>query len=178
MNKAIALSIVLLALSVVPTSARGQRGLSAQDSTDIALIIADRVAPMLRSINGADSTNAVCVRIEAGSSAQSLIQTVDSALRAKTGGALVAPVSISPLRAIVIDSVAGTGDIARVRWRTKGGDLVRGGMAWTHSFQWLLVRHDSAWTVESFGGIIGDGYIRADLPKPPIVPECLPRSAG
>lgn len=169
----------MLAGCVASTSAAGQVGLSASDSASIALLIAKRLAPDLRSISGADSTNAVCVRIEGGIGSGTFMHTLDSALQATTGGAVVAPMSISPLRAIVIDSLTGAGDSAWVNLRTSGGGLARGEMAWTHHEQWRLVRRGSAWTVAGPGrGLIGDGYIRADLPKPPNAPTCLTKAAG
>ena len=178
MRKATRVSILMLASCIAATSAAAQAPLSASDSASIALMIAERVAPELRSIGGADSTNAVCVRIEGSKGLESFLRTIDSALRAVTGGAIVAPMSISPMRAIVIDSLTGRGDSAWVRWRTKGGGLTKGEMAWGHHEQWRFVRRDSIWTGNPVRGVIGDGYIRADMPKPPDPPACLSMPAG
>lgn len=171
------ISILSLAGCLASTSARAQRPLSAEDSAGIALLIADRAAPSLRSANGADSTNAVCVRIEVANGIMKRV--LDSALRATTGGSLVAPMSITPLRTVAIENFTVRGDSAWVTWRTSGGGLKKGEMAWTHQVQWRLVRRDSTWTVaEPVRGTFGDGYIQADLPKPPNAPGCLAKPAG
>ena len=179
MRKATQVSVLMLAICVASTSAAGQAALSASDSASIALMIAERVAPGLRSISSADSTNAVCVRIEGAIGSGIFVKTLDSALRATTVGALLAPMSNVPLRAIVIDSLTGSGDSAWVNWRTSGGGLSRGEMAWGHHEYWRLVRRGSTWNiVQPVRGLVGDGYIRADLPKPPNAPACLPKPAG
>lgn len=179
MRKATRISVLILAVCVASTSAAGQAALSASDSASIALMIAERVAPDLRSMSGADSTNAVCVRIEGVIGSGIFLKTLDSALRATTGGALLAPIGNVPLRTIVIDSLSGSGDSAWVNWRTSGGGLSRGGMAWGHYEYWRLVRRGPAWTiVQPVRGLMADGYIQADLPKPPNAPACLPKPAG
>ena len=176
MRSAKTICILLLASCMPPTAARGRASLSARDSAAIALLIADRIAPSLRSANGADSTNAVCVGLEAHGI---MMHVLDSALRVATGGAIVAPVSISPLRTIAIDSLIASSDSVWLTWRTSGGGLRKGEMAWGHHTQLRLVRRHQKWTDgESGRGTIGDGYIRADLPKPPNPPDCLPTPAG
>jgi hypothetical protein len=108
-----------------------------------------------------------------------MMHVLDSALRSATGGSVLAPVSISPLRAIAIDSIVGKGDSAWFTWETRGGGLKKGEMAWGHQTRWGLVRRDRAWAVaQPVRGTIGDGYIRVDLPKPPNAPECLASPAG
>jgi hypothetical protein len=179
MRTAAQVSILLLSGCLASTSARGQAALSTRDSASIALLIANRITPQLRSVSGADSTNAVCVSVGGGSGSGTFMRVLDSALRSTTGGAVVAPISISPLRGVFIDSFTAAGDSAWVNWRTTGGGLARGEMAWTHGAQWRLIRRDSTWTVVNpVRGIIGDGYIRADLPKPPNPPACLARRLG
>jgi hypothetical protein len=149
-----------------------QGPLSAKDSAGIALLVADRAAPSLRSANGADSTNAVCVRIEVANGIMKRV--LDSALRAATGGSLVAPMSTTPLRTVAIDNVKVKGDSAWVSWRTSGGGLKKGEMAWTHQVHWMLIRRQSTWTVtDPVRGTVGDGYIQTDLTKPPNPPNCL-----
>jgi hypothetical protein len=107
------------------------------------------------------------------------LKTLDSALRATTGGVLLAPMRSVPMRAIVIDSLTGRGDSAWVNWQTRGGGLLRGEMAWGHHEYLQLVRRGSAWNIVQPGrGLMGDGYIRADLPKPPNAPACLGKPAG
>jgi len=178
MRKATTISI-LLVLSCAASSARAQSALSTDDSATIALLIAKRVAPELRSVNGADSTNAVCVKVEAKSNGGTFLRVLDSALRSTTGGPVLAPMSISPLRGVVIDTFTGAGDSARVNWRTTGGGLAKGEMAWGHSEEWRLARRDSTWTIiKPVRGIIGDGYFREDLPKPPNAPQCLAEPSG
>ena len=125
MRKARRVSILMLASCIAATSAAAQAPLSASDSASIALMIAERVAPELRSIGGADSTNAVCVRIEGAVGSGIFMKTLDSALRATTGGALLAPVSNVPMRAIVIDSLTGSGDSAGGKGRNIGGGLAK-----------------------------------------------------
>ena len=177
MRSATLISILLIASCIPSRSAGSQVPLSARDSAAIALLIADRVAPRLRSANGADSTNAVCVRIEAVKGI--MMHVLDSALRAATGGSILAPVSLGQLRKIAIDSLVARGDSAWVTWQTSGGGLKKGEMAWGHQTHWRLVRRDSIWSVaEPVGGIMGDGYIRADLPNPPNAPKCLANPAG
>jgi len=177
MRNARLICLLLLASCFPSISSKPRLPLSTRDSAAVALLIADRVAPTLRSVSGADSTNAVCVRLEDVRGI--MMHVLDSALRATTGGSLLAPVSISPLRAIAIDSFAVRGDSAWVTWQTSGGGLKKGEMAWGHETRWRLVRRDSKWTiVEPVRGTIGDGYIRADLPKPPNAPDCLSNSAG
>ena len=108
-----------------------------------------------------------------------MLRVLDSALRATTGGTLVAPISISPLRTVSIDDVIAKGDSAWVTWRTGGGGLKKGEMAWSHQSQLLLVRRHSVWTGGESGRVtMGDGYIQADLPKPPDAPGCLVKPAG
>lgn len=178
MRKATKVSILLL-LGCAASSARAQVELSTGDSASIALLIAESVAPSLRAVNGADSTNAVCVKIEGTIGHGTLLRVLDSALRSTTGGSLVAPMSISPLRGVFIDTITGAGDSALVNWRTTGGGLAKGEMTWGHSVEWRLVRRGSTWTVVGpFRGLFGDGYIRNDLPKPPNAPRCLAEPAG
>ena len=154
-----------------------QRPLSAKDSAAIALLIADRVAPSLRSANGADSTNSVCVRIEGAHGI--MLRVLDNALRATTGGALVAPISISPLRTVSIDDFIAKADSAWITWRTSGGGLKKGEMAWGHQSQLRLVRRHSVWTAGESGRVtMGDGYIQADLPKQAHAQGCLAKPAG
>ncbi|HKY97734.1 MAG TPA: nuclear transport factor 2 family protein [Gemmatimonadaceae bacterium] len=172
MRKPILVAILLLP-GCIASSARAQVALSASDSASIALLIAKRVGPDLRSVNGADSTNAVCVNVEARNGHGTFLRVLDSALRATTGGAVVAPMSISPLRGIVIDTLTGASDGALVKWRTTGGGLAKGEMAWGHHEEWRLTRRDSTWTIVSPNRVLmGDGYIRNDLPKPPDAPGC------
>ncbi len=171
-------ALILLLLSCAASSARAQLRLSTGDSASIALLIAESVAPSLRAVNGADSTNAVCSRSK-GESATERFCVSSTALRSTTGGSLLAPLSISPLRGVVIETFAGAGDSARVNWRTTGGGLAKGEMAWAHQQEWRLVRRGSTWTVVGpFRGLFGDGYIRNDLPKPPNAPPCLAEPAG
>ena len=171
------ISILLTAVCIASTSANAQKSLSAEDSAGIALLIADHVAPSLRSANGADSTNAVCVRIEVANGI--MTRVLDSALRATTGGSLLAPVSFSPLRTVAIDNFTASGDSVWVTWRTSGGGLRKGEMAWAHLVRWRLVRRDSTWTiVQPVRGTMADGFIPADLPKPPNAPGCLAKPAG
>jgi hypothetical protein len=154
-----------------PRVVRGQ-ALTALDSSQIGAQIASYFAPHLRWSRGADSTNAVCVKL-VSSVRGAFLRSLDNSLRATTGGALVAPLRSSPLRSVEVTHLVRSRDTVFVTVRTSSGGLRVGEMQSGTEARVPVVRTRSIWSRFNEGGVLaGDGYVHKDKPVPPSPPKC------
>src|SRR4051794_32970194 len=91
----------LVCSSLLSPIVAGAQALTTRDSAEIGGQIALHVAGYLRSNEGADSSNAVCVKLESDVGG-AFLHSLDSSLHVTIGGALVAPLKISPLRSVKV----------------------------------------------------------------------------
>jgi hypothetical protein len=164
------LLLVTIALSS-PDSVGGQ-ALTAQDSSQIGSQVASYFAPYLRASKGADSTNAVCVKL-VSSVRGAFLRSLDSSLHRATGGPLVAPLRLSPMRSVKVTGLHRSRDTVFVSVSTSSGGLRAGEMHSGIDTKVPVVRTHSTWSRSKVGVVlVGDGYIRKNKPVPPSPPEC------
>ncbi len=170
-NLLILLFVLPLLAFFSPVVAHGQP-LTRRDSSQIGGQIALYFAPHLRASRGADSTNAVCVRLV--SRVRGAFQhSLDSSLRRATGGALVAPRRSMPLRSIEVIKVDRFRDTVFVSATTSSGGLRVGESQSGTSAKIPVVRAGSIWSLSKVGIVsVGDGYIRRNKRVPPSPPKC------
>jgi hypothetical protein len=154
-----------------PVIARGQ-ALTPLDSSQIGGQIASYFAPFLTQNKGADSTNAVCIEL-VSKVRGAFLRSLDSSLRHTTGGALVAPLRLSPLRSVEVTSLHRSRDTVFVSVSTSSGGLRAGEMQSGIDTKVPVVRIHSVWSRSNEGVVmVGDGYIRKNKPVPPSPPKC------
>jgi hypothetical protein len=165
---------IFLLLAVVfssPGSVRAQ-ALTAHDSSQIGAEVASYFAPYLRANRGADSTNAVCVKL-VSTVRGAFLRSLESALHRATGGALVAPLRASPLRSVEVTRLVRFRDTVFVTVRTSSGGLRVGEMQSGTETKIPVVRTHSIWSRFKEGVVLaGDGYVHKTKPVPPSPPQC------
>jgi hypothetical protein len=170
--RAMRLLLVLLPLLFLSPEIVGGQALTTRDSSQIGGQIASYFAPQLRSSRGADSTNAVCVKL-VSSVRGAFLRSLDSSLRLATRGILVAPVTSIPLRVVEVVGLDRSRDTVFVAVRTSSGGLRAGEWASGTQGKVPVVRTDSTWSRSDVGIVlVGDGYVRKDKPVPPLPPKC------
>jgi len=148
------------------------QALTALDSSQIGGQIASYFAPQLRPSKGADSTNAVCVKLVSNVRG-AFLRSLDSSLHRITGGAFVAPLRGSPLRSVEVTGLHRSRDTVFVSVSTSSGGLRAGEMQSGTEAKVPVVRTHSAWSRSNEGAVlVGDGYVRKNKPIPPSPPKC------
>jgi hypothetical protein len=164
-------SLLLIFALFSPATVGGQ-ALTARDSSQIGEEIASYFAPQLRPSRGADSTNAVCVKL-VSSVRGAFLRSLDSSLRHTTGGALVAPRRASPLRSVEVTHLVRSRDTVFVTVRTSSGGLRAGESESGTQTKAPVVRTHSTWSRSNVGVVLaGDGYVHENKPVPPSPPKC------
>ena len=155
-----------------PVVTRGQ-ALTTRDSGEIGGQIALHVAEYLRSNRGADSSNAVCVKLESDVDG-AFLRSLDSSLHVRTGGALVAPLKVPPLRSVKVVALTRSRDTVFATVVTSSGGLRAGEMESGVVAKVPVVRSRDGWLRHNIKRLlVGDGYVRVDKPSPPVPPKCL-----
>ena len=148
------------------------QALTTLDSSQIGGQIASYFALQLRPIRGADSTNAVCVKLSSNVRG-AFLHSLDSSLRLATGGGLVAPLRPIPLRSVEVIDLDRSRDIVFVTVRTSSGGLRAGEWDSGTRTKVPVVRTDSGWSRSNVGRVmVGDGYVHKDKLVPPSPPKC------
>jgi hypothetical protein len=164
--------LLLLAVVVFSPSSGGGQALTAQDSSQIGIQAASYFAPYLRPSKGADSTNAVCVKL-VSSVRGAFLRSLDTSLHSATGGAIVAPLRLSPMRSVEVTGLHRSRDTVFVSVSTSSGGLRAGEMQSGTDTKVPVVRTHSTWSRSKVGVVlVGDGYIRKNKPVPPSPPKC------
>jgi hypothetical protein len=154
-----------------PLVLRGQ-ALTSLDSSRIGEQIASYFAPHLRPSRGADSTNAVCVKLVSNVRG-SFLRSLDASLHRVTGGPLVAPLRRDPLRSVEVTGLHRSRDTVFVDVRTSSGGLRAGESQSGTETRVPVVRTHSAWSRSNVGVVLaGDGYVHENKPVPPSPPRC------
>lgn len=170
--RAMRLLLVLLPLLFLSPGLVGGQALTTRDSSQIGGQIASYFAPQLRSSRGADSTNAVCVKL-VSSVRGAFLHSLDSSLRLATGGVLVALVTSIPLRVVEVVALHRTRDTVFVTVRTSSGGLRAGEWNSGTRAKVPIVRTGSTWSRSDVGIVmVGDGYVHKDKPVLPLPPKC------
>ncbi len=165
---------IFLLLIFVFLSSRivGGQALTAHDSSEIGGQVASYFAPHLRPSKGADSTNAVCVKLVSNVRG-AFLRSLDASLHRVTGGALVAPLRRDPLRSVEVTGLHRSRDTVFVGVRTSSGGLRAGEMQSGTDTKVPVVRTHSTWSRANVGAVLaGDGYVHEDKPVPPSPPKC------
>ena len=164
--------LVLLTFAFLSPGLIGGQALTMRDSSQIGGQVASYFGPQLRPSRGADSTNAVCVKLV--SKVRGAFQrSLDSSMRLTTGGALVAPRSASPLRSIEVTNMVRSRDTVFVGVRTSSGGLRAGETQSGAQTKVPVVRTHSIWSRSNVDKVyVGDGYVHEDKPVPPSPPKC------
>jgi hypothetical protein len=163
--------IILLAL-FLPAVAEAQSRLTGRDSSQLAIQVASDLRAKLRSNAGATPANSVCVAFtsQVGGAFR---RTLDSALYAFSGGPLVAPVKIGPMRKIEIVRIEQFESRALVVYRTSGGGMRRGDRIWGNTMQEAFVRRGDGWSRSRLGSVVvSDGQLATDSPVTRVPPRC------
>jgi hypothetical protein len=172
LNGLLVLYVLLSLLLLSPVVAGGQ-ALTTRDSAEIGRQIALHVARQLRSNRGADSSNAVCVALESNVGG-AFLHSLDSSLHVATGGALVAPLKVGPLRSIKVMALTRSRDTVFAALRTRSGGLRAPEWESAVDAKVPVVRTPNGWQARSINrAYVGDGYVHADKPVPPKPPKCL-----
>ena len=163
---------LLLTLAVFSPRIVCGQALTALDSSQIGAQIASYFAPHLRWSKGADSTNAVCVKL-VSSVRGAFLRSLDASLHGTTGGALVAPLRTIPLRSVEVTHLVRSRDTVFVTVRTSSGGLRVGEMQSGTQTRIPVVRTHSIWSRFNEGVVLaGDGYVHKNKPVPPSPPKC------
>ena len=164
--------LLLLAVAFFSPSSGGGQALIAQDSSQIGIQVASYFAPYLRPSKGADSTNSVCVKL-VSSVRGAFLRSLDSSLHRATGGALVAPLRLSPMRSVEVAGLHRSRDTVFVGVRTSSGGLRVGEMQSGTDTKVPVVRTHSTWSRANVGAVeAGDGFVHKNKPVPPSPPKC------
>jgi hypothetical protein len=163
----------LFAASLLSPMATAGQQLTRRDSAAIGEQIAMHIAPSLRPSNGADSSNAVCVKLVSDVGG-AFLRSLDSSLYAGTGGALVAPLKGDVLRSVRVTALKRSRDTVFATVQTSSGGLRRGETQSGTVTRVPVVLSRSRWQLRKVNLVmVGDGYVHADRPVPPVPPKCL-----
>jgi len=163
----------MVSSSLLSPVVAGGQALSTRDSAEIGGQIALHIAKYLRANQGADSSNAVCVKLESDVGG-AFLHSLDSSLHVATGGALVAPLKLSPLRSVKLVALTRSGDTAFATVVTSSGGLRAGEMESGAVGRVPVVRTSNGWLRQDIiRALVGDGYIRADKSSPLSPPKCV-----
>jgi len=166
------LRFVLMPFSFLSPDIVGGQALTTLDSSQIGGQIASYFALQLRPSRGADSTNAVCVKLSSNVRG-AFLHSLDSSLRLATGGVLVAPLRPIPLRSVEVIHHTRSRDTVFVTVRTSSGGLRAGEWESGTRTKVPVVRTDSSWSRSNVGRVlVGDGYVHKDKLLPPSPPKC------
>jgi hypothetical protein len=166
------LRFVLMPFSFLSPGIVGGQALTTLDSSQIGGQIASYFALQLRPSRGADSTNAVCVKLSSDVRG-AFLRSLDSSLPLATGGVLVAPLRPIPLRSVEVIHLDRSGDTVFVTVRTSSGGLRAGEWESGTRTKVPVVRTDSTWSRSNVGRVlVGDGYVHTDKLVPPSPPKC------
>lgn len=148
------------------------QALTKLDSSQIGGQIASYFAPLLRPDRGADSTNAVCVKLVSNVRG-AFLRSLDSSLHLATGGVLVAPRRLMPLRSVEVTDLVRSRDTVFVGVRTSSGGLRAGESQSGTLTKVPVVRTHSTWSRSKVDSVlVGDGYVHENKPVPPSPPKC------
>ncbi len=163
----------LVSSSLLSPAVTGGQALTTRDSAEIGGQIALHIAGYLRSNKGADSSNAVCVKLESDVGG-AFLQSLDSSLHVTTGGALVAPLKVGPLRSVKVIALNRSRDTVFATVLTSSGGLRAGEWESGVEAKVPIVRTPDGWLRHSINrALVGDGYVHVDKPSPPLPPKCL-----
>ena len=163
----------LVSSSLLSPIVAGAQVLTTRDSTEIGGQIALHIAAYLRANKGADSSNAVCVKLESDVGG-AFLHSLDSSLNVTIGGALVAPLKVPPLRSVKVVALTRSRDTVFATVVTSSGGLLAGEMESGVVGKVPVVRTRDGWLRHNINrALVGDGYIRVDKPSPPVPPKCL-----
>jgi hypothetical protein len=165
------LSVILSFLFLSPVIVGGQ-ALTPRDSAQIGGQVASYFATQLRPSRGADSSNAVCVKLISNVRG-AFLHSLDSSLHHATGGVLVAPRRPLALRSVEVTGLHRSRDTVFVGVLTSSGGLRAGESDAGTRAKLRVVRTGSAWSHFNVGVVmVGDGYVRKNKPVPPLPPKC------
>jgi hypothetical protein len=150
----------------------GGQALTSLDSSQIGAQVASYFTPLLRPSKGADSTNAVCVKVVSNVRG-AFLRSLDSSLHLATGGVLVAPRRAMALRSVEVTGLVRSRDTVFVGVRTSSGGLRVGEMQSGTQTKVPVIRTHSMWSRSKVDNVyVGDGYIHENKPVPPSPPKC------
>ena len=163
----------LVCSSLLSPAVTGGQALTTRDSAEIGGQVALHIAGYLRSNEGADSSNAVCVKLESDVGG-AFLHSLDSSLHVTMGGALVAPLKVATLRSVKVIALNRSRDTVFATIHTSSGGLRTGEFESGVVAKVPVVRTPGGWVRHSIiRAFFGDGYVRADKPLPPVPPKCL-----